>query len=156
MWCGYPTGQGIIKTENCPMIFVNLPVTDLAASTRFYEAIGCRKNAQFSDHKASSMVWSDTITIQLLAREFFATFTTKPVADAHATCQVMLCLSRDSRDEVDRLVVAAAKAGGKADVRAPIEMDFMYNRAFEDPDGHEFELVWLNPAAMPGRETAAA
>ena len=139
------------------MIFVNLPVTDLAASTRFYEAIGCRKNTQFSDHKASSMVWSDTITIQLLTREYFASFTTKPVADAHATCQVMLCLSRDSRNEVDSLVEAAAKAGGKADARVPIDMGFMYNREFEDPDGHVFELVWLNPqAAMPGSETAAA
>jgi uncharacterized protein len=138
------------------MIFVNLPVTDLAVSTRFYEAIGCRKNAQFSDHKASSMVWSDAITIQLLTRDFFATFTDKAVADAHTTCQVMLCLSRDSRDEVDTLAAAAARAGGKADVRAPIEMDFMYNRAFEDPDGHAFELVWLNPAAMPGSDAAAA
>jgi predicted lactoylglutathione lyase len=132
-------------------------VTDLAASTRFYEAIGCRKNAQFSNHKASSMIWSDTISIQLLTREFFATFTEKPVADAHATCQVMLCLSRDSRDAVDTLAAAAAKAGGKADVRAPIDMGFMYNREFEDPDGHVFEVVWLNPqAAMPGSETAAA
>jgi uncharacterized protein len=156
MWGDYPVPQDIVKTEPAEMIFVNLPVTDLAASTRFYEAIGCHKNAQFSDHKASSMVWSDTITFQLLTREFFATFTAKPVADAHAACQVMLCLSRDSREAVDSLVGSAAKAGGKADVRAPIDMGFMYNRAFEDPDGHELEVVWLNPAAMPGSKTAAA
>jgi len=64
------------------MIFVNLPVTDLAASTRFYEAIGCRKNEQFSDDRAASMVWSDTITFQLLQRDYFASFTSKAVADA--------------------------------------------------------------------------
>ena len=138
------------------MIFVNLPVTDLAASTRFYEAIGCRKNAQFSNDKASCMVWSDAITFQLLRHDHFANFAARPVADAHATCQVLLCLSRDSRQDVDAMVEAAASAGGKADGRAPIDMDFLYNREFEDPDGHVFELVWLNHAAMPANEAAPA
>jgi uncharacterized protein len=131
------------------MIFVNLPVSDVAASTRFYEAIGCRKNEQFSDDKASSMVWSDKITFQLLRRDYFASFSTKPVADAQAACKVMLCLSRDSRADVDSLVETAAKAGGKADTRAPIDMSFIYNRAFEDLDGHAYELVWMNPNGMP-------
>jgi predicted lactoylglutathione lyase len=126
------------------MIFVNLPVADLAASTRFYEAIGCRKNTYFSNEKASSMIWSDAITFQLLARGYFQTFTSKSVADARATCQVLLCLSRDSRQDVDALAATAAHAGGKADVRAPVDLGFLYNRAFEDPDGHVFELVWLN------------
>jgi uncharacterized protein len=139
------------------MIFVNLPVADLAASTRFYEAIGCRKNEQFSDDKAASMVWSDTITFQLLTRDYFATFTPKPVADARASCQALLCLSRDSRKAVAALAEAAGKAGGKADLRAPIDLGFLYNRAVEDPDGHMFELVWLDPAAgMPAQEAAAA
>jgi predicted lactoylglutathione lyase len=139
------------------MIFINLPVANLTASTRFYEAIGCQKNVQFSDEKASSMIWSDTITFQLLARDYFATFTTKPVADAHASCQALLCLSRDSRQAVDALAESAAKAGGKSDVRSPIDMGFLYNRAFEDPDGHVFELVWMNPdAVMPSSEAATA
>jgi hypothetical protein len=138
-------------------IFVNLPVADLVASTRFYEAIGCVKNEPFSDAKASSMMWSDAITFQLLTREYFATFASKPVADAHATCQTLLCLSRDSREDVDTLAESAARAGGKADIRAPIDMGFLYNRTFEDPDGHVFELVWMNPqAAMPGGAAAAA
>jgi uncharacterized protein len=132
------------------MIFVNLPVADLAASTRFYEALGCRKNPQFSDHRAASMVWSDTITFQVAERAFFQTFTSKPVADGHAICQVITCLSRDSRADVDALVDSATRAGGKPDVRPPIDIDFMYNRAFEDPDGHVFELVWLNPAEIIG------
>lgn len=129
------------------MIFVNLPVSDLARSTRFYEAIGCQKNEQFSDHQASSMVWSDVITFQLLTREYFATFTSKPVADAQASCQVLLCLTRDSRDEVDAIAGAAAASGGKADVRDVMDMGWMYNRAFADPDGHVFEAVWMDMGA---------
>lgn len=132
------------------MIFVNLPVKDLASSTRFYEAMGCEKNPQFSDEKASSMVWSESITFQLLTRDYFATFAPRSVADAHATCQVLLCLSRDSRDEVDSLVRTAAKTGGKTDVREAADMGFMYNRTFQDPDGHTFELVWMNPDATVG------
>lgn len=132
------------------MIFINLPVANLAASTRFYETLGFRRNPQFSDARASSMIWSDAITIQLLSREFFGSFTTKPVADAHAACEVMLCLTCDSREDVDALVATAAQAGGKADVRAPMDVDFLYNREFEDPDGHVFEAAWLNPdMAMP-------
>jgi predicted lactoylglutathione lyase len=137
------------------MIYINLPVADVAVSTRFYEAIGCRKNAQFSGDKSSSMIWSDTITFQLLARDYFASFSPKPVADAHASCQTLLCLSRDSREDVDALAETAAKAGGKSDSRAPIDVGFLYNRAFEDPDGHVFELVWIDLAAMPSNVAAA-
>lgn len=137
------------------MIFVNLPVKDLTASIRFYEAIGCRKNPQFSDEKAASMVWSDTITFQLLTRDYFATFTSKQIPDAHATCQVLLCLSGDSREEVDSLVETAGKAGGKADIREPMDMGFMYNRTVEDPDGHVFELAWMDPKAVMADGDAA-
>lgn len=134
------------------MIFVNLPVKDLAAAIRFYKAIGCEQNMQFSDEKAAMMVWSDTISFMLLTHEYFATFTSKRIPDAHQTCEVLLCLSRDSREDVDAITKAAAAAGGKADVRAPIDMGFMYNRAFQDPDGHVFEPVWMDMAAM---QTAA-
>lgn len=131
------------------MIFVNLPVQDIAAATRFYKAIGCEKNEQFSDEKASSMVWSDTITIQLLTREYFATFSPKPVADAHATCQVLLALTCDSRADVDAVSEAAAAAGGTADVRKAMDMGWMYNRAFADPDGHIFEVLTMDMNAVP-------
>lgn len=134
------------------MIFVNLPVRDLAAATRFYEAIGCARNPQFSDHQSSSMVWSDAITFQLLATDYFATFTPKAIADAHGTSEVLLALSRDSRAEVDATVEAAAGAGGKADFRAPSDMGWLYNRAFEDPDGHAFEAIWVDMAAVPADE----
>lgn len=131
------------------MIFVNLPVVDVAASTRFYEAVGFEKNAQFSDDKSSSMVWSEVITFQLLQREYFRTFTTKPVAVAHESCQALLCLSRESKAAVDGMIDAAKHAGGRVDPRKPIDLGFLYNRTFEDLDGHVFELVWMNPDAMP-------
>ncbi|TWI01837.1 hypothetical protein IP90_02397 [Luteimonas cucumeris] len=129
------------------MVFINLPVKDLAASTRFYEAIGCTRNEQFSDQNASSMVWSDTLSFQLLTRDYYATFTRKPIADAHATSGMLIALPRDSREDVDAIVAAAAAAGGKADIREPQDMGFMYLRTFEDPDGHTFEPAWLNPEA---------
>jgi uncharacterized protein len=138
------------------MIFVNLPVDDLAVAERFYEAIGCQKNPQFSDGNAASMVWSDTITFQLLTREYFKTFTAKPVSDAHSTCAVLLALSQDSRDQVDAVVDAAAAAGGKADVRDRMDMGWLYNRAVEDPDGHVLELIWMDVAAMAPAQAAHA
>lgn len=138
------------------MIFVNLPVNDLAAATRFYEAIGCSKNEQFGDDKASSMVWSDAIVFHLLKRDYFATFTPKPVADASASSEVLLCISCDSRDEVDALSKAAASSGGKADIRQPVDMGFMYNRAFEDPDGHVIEVVFMDMSALPAAEAPQA
>jgi len=131
------------------MIFVNLPVADLAAATRFYEAIGCERNEQFSDHQASSMVWSDTITFHLLVNDYFSTFTPKKIADAHATSEVLLALSRDSREEVDAIANAAAAAGGKADMRERVDMGWLYNRAFEDLDGHVFEALWVDMEAAP-------
>ena len=134
------------------MIYINLPVQDLAASIRFYEAIGCEKNSQFSNDKAASMVWSDTINFMLLTHEFFATFTPKAIADAGKTCEVLICLSRDSREEVDAITEAAAAAGGKADIRPPTDMVFMYGRSFEDLDGHVFEPMWMDVSKMPKGE----
>jgi uncharacterized protein len=130
------------------MIFINLPVTDLAAATRFYQAIGCEKNDQFSNESVSSMVWSDTITFMLLTHAYFSTFSPKPIADAHKSTGMLIALSRDSRDDVDAIVEAAAAAGGKADLRERQDMGFMYGRTFADPDGHVFEPVWMDVSAM--------
>jgi predicted lactoylglutathione lyase len=138
------------------MIFVNLPVKDLAAATRFYEAIGCEKNEQFSDQNAASMVWSDAITFQLLTHDYYSTFTSKPIADAHKTSAMLIALSRDSREEVDAIVEAAAAAGGKADIRERQDMGFMYLRTFEDPDGHVFEPAWMDLAAMAEQQAEPA
>ena len=132
------------------MVFINLPVTDLAASIKFYKAIGCTQNMQFSDENAASMVWSDTITFMLLTRKYFSTFTPKKIADAKQTSEVLIALSRDSREEVDAITEAAAKAGGKADIRDKQDMGFMYGRSFEDPDGHTFEPLYMDLAAATG------
>ena len=129
------------------MIFVNLPVADVARSTAFYEAIGFTKNAQFSNEQASSMVWSDTITFMLLARPFYSTFTSKRIADAHTVSETLLCLSCDSRDAVDAIVAKASSAGGKADPGPKQDMGFMYGRSFEDLDGHHFEPMWMDVVA---------
>ncbi|MBA8841949.1 VOC family protein [Ochrobactrum sp. RH2CCR150] len=131
------------------MIYINLPVKDLAVATRFYEAIGCEKNEQFSDHQASSMIWTDTITFHLLVKDYFATFTPKAISDAHATSEVLLALSHESRNAVDHTAQAAAAAGGRVDIRDPMDMGWLYNRSFEDPDGHVFEAVWVNADAIP-------
>ena len=138
------------------MIFVNLPITDLAATTRFYEAIGCVKNPQFSDDNAVSMVWSDTIYFMLLKKEFFATFTPKEIADARRSSEVLVALSFDSREAVDAFASAAGKAGGRADIRPPQDMGFMYSRSIEDPDGHVFEPFWMDPAAAEGGAEGSA
>ena len=129
------------------MIFVNLPVKDVAKSTAFYEAIGCTKDERFSNEMASAMQLSDEIVFMILGRDFFQTFTPRPIADAHSVTEVLICISRDSREAVDAIVEAAAAAGGKADVREKQDMGFMYGRSFEDPDGHIFEPMHMDMEA---------
>jgi len=129
------------------MIFVNLPVTDLKKATAFYEAVGAVKNPQFSDDTASCVVFSETIHAMLLTHEKFSFFCKRPIADAHKTAQVLLCLSADSKEAVNAMVDAAAGAGGKADPNAPQDYGFMFGRSFEDPDGHIWEIMWMDMAA---------
>ncbi len=131
------------------MIFVNLPVTDLKRSTAFYEAVGAVKNPAFSDDTASGMVLSDTIHVMLLTHDKWRQFTSKPIVDAHANAQVLLCLSAGSRDEVSALVEKAAAAGGKADPTPVQDYGFMFGRSYEDPDGHIWEIMWMDPSAIP-------
>ncbi|MGK6318061.1 VOC family protein [Sphingomonas sp. DT-204] len=127
------------------MIFVNLPVADVEKSAAFYEALGFVRDMRFSQEgTAASMQWSDTIVVMLLSRDYFGTFTPRPVADAREATGALIALSRGSRKEVDAIVEAAAKAGGKADVRAPQDMGFMYGRSFEDLDGHIFEPMYMD------------
>ncbi len=136
------------------MIFVNRPVADVAKSTAFYEALGFTRNPQFSNEIASAMNWSDTITLMILGRDFYQTFIPhKTIADSSRTSEVLICLSFDDRAGVDAITEAAAKAGGKADVRPPQDMGFMYGRAFEDLDGHLFEPMHMD---MEAAETAFA
>jgi Predicted lactoylglutathione lyase len=132
------------------MIFINLPVTDLPRSVAFYEAVGGVKNLQFSDDTAACMVLSETIFLMLLTHEKWATFGDIPILDAHAGAQMFLCMSREDRLAVDSFVERAAAAGGQADPTPSQDHGFMYGRSFRDPDGHIWENVWMDPAAIAG------
>lgn len=129
------------------LIFVNLPVVDLARATAFYEAVGAVKNPQFSDATGACMVVSETIHVMLLTHEKFRQFTPRPVADARAATEVLVCLSAASRAEVDDTVGRVTAAGGRADPGPVQDHGFMYGRSFEDPDGHIWELMWMDMAA---------
>ena len=129
------------------MIFVNLPVADLPRAVAFYEAVGATKNPMFSDETAACMVHSETIHTMLLTHAKFLQFSPRPVADARAACQVLLCLSAESRAEVDDIVARAGAAGGAVDPGLKMDGGFMYGRSFEDPDGHIWEVMWMDVAA---------
>ena len=126
------------------LIFVNLPVADLPRAVGFYEAVGAVKNPQFSDDTAACMVFSETIHTMLLTHGKFRQFTTKAIPDAKATCQVLLCVSADGRAEVDSTVERAGAAGGAMDPGPKQDHGFMYGRSFEDPDGHTWEVMWMD------------
>jgi predicted lactoylglutathione lyase len=129
------------------MIFVSFPVAKLAASKRFYEAIGFTDNPQFSDDTTASMVWSETITVMLHTHAKWHQFTSRPITPVTSS-EVMLAVSCDSREAVDAMNKAAAANGGAADINPVKDLGFMYNRSLADPDGHIWEAVWMNPAAM--------
>lgn len=129
------------------MIFVNLPVSDLAAARRFLEALGATNEPKFTDETAAAMKFSHSIFFMLLTHDKYRQFTPLPIADAKTSSGVLLCLSRDSRDAVDNSVDAAVAAGGNADPSPKQDYGVMYGRSVTDPDGNHFELMWMDPAA---------
>jgi uncharacterized protein len=136
------------EPEMAKMIFVSLPVSDLARATAFYQAIGAARNAQFSDDTASCMVFSDTIHAMLMTHDKYRQFTSKKIVDAKTSSQVLICISADSRAEVDD-VVGKAKAAGAAIDPSPVDdYTFMYGRSFEDPDGHMWGVNWMDMEAF--------
>jgi uncharacterized protein len=131
-------------------IFVNLPVANLEKSKAFFASLGFGFNPAFTNEQGACMVVADDIMVMLLVKKFFATFTRKPIADATATTEVLVCLSCESRAEVDATVAKAVAAGGRAP-NAVQDHGFMYGHGFEDIDGHVWELVYMDPAAaQPG------
>ena len=137
------------------MIFVNLPVRDLPQAVAFYEAIGAVKNEQFTDHTAACMVLSETIFVMLLTHDKFRQFTPKTIADARESTEVLICVSADSRDAVDNMLAKAEAAGGNPDPGPKQDYGFMYGRSFEDPDGHIWEVMWMDVAAAQKAMAAA-
>jgi predicted lactoylglutathione lyase len=132
---------------NEPMIFVNLPVADLGAARRFYEAIGAVNEPKFTDDTAACMRVSATIFFMLLTHDKYRSFTRLPIADARRESAVLLCLSQHSREAVDAAIAAGVAAGGSADPAQPQDFGSMYLRSLLDPDGHHFELMWMDPVA---------
>ena len=138
------------------LIFVNLPVSDLPKSIAFYEALGAVKNEQFTDHTAACMVFSETIHAMLLTHDKFRQFTPKAIADAKKTSEVLICLSSDSREDVDATVAKASAAGGNIDPGPKQDYGFMYGRSFEDLDGHIWEVMWMDVEAAKEAMSAPA
>ena len=130
-------------------IFVNLPVKNLEKSKAFFAALGYTFNEQFTDANAACMViQKDSIHAMLLVEDFFKTFTTKSLADTSKSTEVLLCLSKESRADIDTMVAAAVAAGG-ATYNEPQDHGFMYAHGFQDLDGHIWELVHMEPGAVP-------
>ena len=129
-------------------IFVNLPVRDLDRSKAFFTALGYANNPQFTDENAACIVISDTIYVMLLVEPFFQGFTRKTICDARTHTEAILCLSAESRAGVDALADKALAAGGSETLEAK-DYGFMYQRSFQDPDGHQWEVVHMDDAAMP-------
>lgn len=131
-------------------IFVNLPVKDLNRSVTFFTALGYTFNPQFTDENATCMIVSqDHIYVMLLVEKYFQTFTSKTIVDAKTSTEVLLCLSCESRAQVDGLVAKAVAAGGTTPTPAK-DHGFMYQHAYQDLDGHVWELVYMAPGAVPG------
>ena len=130
------------------MIFVNLPVKNLSASMAFYKALGFTNNPQFTDETAACMVWSEAIHVMLLTHAKWSTFTKRPIPPTTSS-EVLLAISCDSREGVDAMNKAAAANGGTPDINPMQDLGFMYNRNLSDPDGHVWEAIWMDPAAIP-------
>lgn len=133
------------------MIFINLPVQDLVQSMAFYQALGFENNPKFTDETAACMVLSDAIHVMLLTHSKWHQFTQRPIPPS-STSEVMLALRCDSRSEADRLADIAASQGGIADINPLQDHGFMYSRSLADPDGHIWEMFWMDEEAIPPAE----
>lgn len=129
-------------------IFVNLPCADLKRSKKFFGALGWSFNAQFTNDDAACLVIADKIYAMLHTPASFLCFTKKAIADARTSTEVLLALQLDSKDQVNAITAKALAAGGR-EAREAEDHGFMYGRSFEDPDGHIWEVFWMDPKAMP-------
>ena len=129
------------------LIFVNLPVKDLARSQEFFRGLGFDFDERFTDESAACMVVSDQAYVMLLVEPRFGDFTTKQVADARASTEAIIAVSAESREAVDAFADAALGSGGTV-ANEPMDHGFMYARSFNDPDGHLWEVMWMSPEAV--------
>ncbi|WP_217162160.1 VOC family protein [Streptomyces sp. AC512_CC834] len=131
------------------MIFLNLATNDLDASKKFFVELGYEINAQFSDDTTASIPLSETIVVMVHTPQKYREFTKKEIVDSTKSSEVLIALSAESREKVDELVEKAVAAGGSVTGETQ-DHGFMYGRAFDDVDGHTFEVVWMDPAAVQG------
>ena len=129
-------------------IFINLPIKELARSTRFFGALGFSFNPQFTNESATGMVLGENMYAMLLTEPFFKTFLVKPQADAHQVTAVLVAMSVKDRAAVDTMVDRAVAEGGK-EPRPAQDHGWMYIRCFEDLDGHTWEVTSMDASAMP-------
>ncbi|WP_346837820.1 VOC family protein [Microbulbifer sp. SAOS-129_SWC] len=128
-------------------MFVNLPVADLGKSIEFFSRLGFEFNPKFTDDTATCMIIGESNFVMLLTREKFLSFTPDlEICDTGKSTEVLVCLSAESRAEVDRLLDQAVAAGGSS-FRQPEDYGFMYGRSFRDLDGHIWEIMWMDAAA---------
>lgn len=130
-------------------IFVNLPVKDLNRSKEFFSKIGFSFNEQFTDEKAACLVIGENIYAMLLREEFFKNFTKKEISDATKSTEVLIAIDADSRDKVNEMVTKAKEAGGSV-YREPQDHGWMYGHSFADPDGHQWEVLYMDESAITG------
>ena len=128
-------------------MFVNLAVRDLKKSTQFFSALGFTFNPKFTDDKAACMIVNDQAFVMLLTEPFFKTFTKREVCDTKRATEGLFALTCESREEVHELVKQAVAAGGSHAVE-PQDHGFMYGWSFYDPDGHHWEVFWMDPKAV--------
>jgi predicted lactoylglutathione lyase len=129
------------------LVFVNLPVRDVSASKAFFGALGFSFDEKFTDDSCACMVVSDQAYVMLIVESRFAEFTKKPVADARAGTEAILCVSAESREAVDTFADTALESGASP-ANEPMDHGFMYGRSFNDPDGHLWEVMWMSPEAV--------
>ena len=127
-------------------IFVNIPTSDLERSKAFYTALGAGINPLFTDDNAACIVWDENVFFMVLTNEYFATFTDKDVVDPKTHAQVLIALSRESRDDVDKALEAGLANGG-SEPRPVQDLGFMYSRDLDDPDGNSLGFLFMEPAA---------
>jgi uncharacterized protein len=130
------------------MIFVNVPVRDLAASMAYYKALGFEHNPAFTDDTAACIVISETIFVMVLTHDKFKQFSDLPIPDAKEQRQALYALAQDSREAVDRIAEAGLAAGGR-ETRDRQDLGFMYSRAIADLDGHTWEYFFMDMSQVP-------
>ena len=129
-------------------IFINLPVKDLTKSVSFFKKLGFKFNPQFTDDKAACMIIGENIYAMLLLEKFFKTFTSKEIADAKKTTEVLIAIDAESRQSVDEMIRKAVEAGGST-YRNPQDNGWMYGHSFADLDGHQWEILYMDESKMP-------